>query len=253
MFRFCQIAVLVFGLVFCSAKAVAVEKISLYSHYTTAPFAVEGVAPEVSYTVRLAGWLSAQSHGRYLFEARQIPRLRLNLIVAQPNWQGVVAWANPVWFDDPLRQRFLWSDALLSDRNVLVSRRADGWRFTTRCSAQPVRLGAIRGHFYADLEPLIQRGLLLREDAQNDLSNMLKLQHRRVDMAVVQASALPYLRSELADFDQWANVDQAQHPSYQRFLLTSTANTQLMAFLQQEVARMAQAPEWAELHNTLLP
>lgn len=69
MFRLLQIAALLAGLVYGNAAGAAVEKISLYSHYTTAPFAVEGVPPQLSYTVRLAAWLTAQSAGRYLFEA----------------------------------------------------------------------------------------------------------------------------------------------------------------------------------------
>lgn len=253
MFKLLQIGALLAGLVYGNAAAGAVEKISLYSHYTTAPFAVEGVPPQLSYTVRLAAWLTAQSAGRYLFEARQMPRLRLNRIVAQADWQGVVAWANPLWFADPERQRFLWSSALMSDRNVLVSRQVDHVLFPVQEPAQPLRLGGISGHFYADLEPFIQRGLLLREDAQNDLSNVLKLQHGRVDIVVVQASSLAYLRSQMADFDQWASVSPTLQPSYQRYLFTNTANPQLMAFLQQALLQLAQAPEWAALREASLP
>ena len=253
MFKLLQIGALLAGLVLGNAAAGAVEKISLYSHYTTAPFAVEGVPPQLSYTVRLAAWLTAQSAGRYLFEARQMPRLRLNRIVAQADWQGVVAWANPLWFADPERQRFLWSSALMSDRNVLVSRQVDHVLFPVQEPAQPLRLGGISGHFYADLQPFIQRGLLLREDAQNDLSNVLKLQHGRVDIVVVQASSLAYLRSQMADFDQWASVSPTLQPSYQRYLFTSTANPQLMAFLQQALLQLAQAPEWAALRGASLP
>lgn len=253
MLKLLQIGALLAGLVLGNAAAGAVEKISLYSHYTTAPFAVEGVPPQLSYTVRLAAWLTAQSAGRYLFEARQMPRLRLNRIVAQADWQGVVAWANPLWFADPERQRFLWSSALMTDRNVLVSRQVDHVLFPVQEPALPLRLGGISGHFYADLEPFIQRGLLLREDAQNDLSNVLKLQHGRVDIVVVQASSLAYLHTQMTDFDQWASVSPTLQPSYQRYLFTSTANPQLMAFLQQALLQLAQAPEWAALREAPLP
>ena len=252
MFKLLQIGALLAGLVYGNAAAGAVEKISLYSHYTTAPFAVEGVPPQLSYTVRIAAWLTAQSAGRYLFEARQMPRLRLNRIVAQADWQGVVAWANPLWFADPERQRFLWSSALMSDRNVLVSRQVDHVLFPVQEPAQPLRLGGISGHFYADLEPFIQRGLLLREDAQNDLSNVLKLQHGRVDIVVVQASSLAYLHTQMADFDQWASVSPTLQPSYQRYLFTSNSNPQMMAFLQQALLQLAQAPEWAALREVPL-
>ena len=47
MFKLLQIGALLAGLVYGNAAAGAVEKISLYSHYTTAPFAVEGGAAAV--------------------------------------------------------------------------------------------------------------------------------------------------------------------------------------------------------------
>ena len=47
MFRLLQRAALLAGLVYGNAAAGAAEKISLYSHYTTAPFAVEGGAAAV--------------------------------------------------------------------------------------------------------------------------------------------------------------------------------------------------------------
>ena len=79
------------------------------------------------------------------------------------------------------------------------------------------------------------------------------MQHGRVDIVVVQASSLAYLHTQMTDFDQWASVSPTLQPSYQRYLFTSTANPQLMAFLQQALVQLAQAPEWAELQEVPLP
>ena len=246
MCRFLQLAALFYGLACCSTNVAAVEKIPLYSHYTTAPFAVDGVPTQSSCTLRLAAWLSSHSAARYQFEARQIPRLRLNQVVARDDWQGVVTWANPLWFADAERQHFLWSSALMSDRNVLVSRQADGLRLPAQAPSRRLRLGGIAGHSYADLQPLLQRDLLVREDAQSDLSNVFKLQHKRVDLVVLPASSLAYVRAQITDFEQWASISPMPQSSYQRFLFTSRANVPLMDYLQQALVQLGQAPEWAQ-------
>lgn len=225
----------------------AAEPIALYTHYDSAPFAVDEPPSASSYSVRLAAWLSAQSAGRYQFVARQLPKLRLERLLAQGDWSGVVAWGNPAWFGDSQRQRFLWSRSLMRDSDLLVSRQADPVLLSTLGVGPVRRFGGIIGHRYAALETSLQSGRLLREDAQSELSNALKLRHGRIDVVLVQASSLPHLRSQFEDFDRWAYVDKPALVQFERYLFTSRGNGPLMTFLDQALLKLEQAPEWREL------
>ena len=82
----------------------------------------------------------------------------------------------------------------------------------------------------------------MREDAQSDLSNVFKLQHK----LVLPASSLAYVRAQITDFEQWASISPMPQSSYQRFLFTSRANVPLMDYLQQALVQLGQAPEWAQ-------
>lgn len=238
---------LILTLLLGSAGLAAAEQITLYTYYSTAPFAVDEQLPANSYSVRLAQWLSAQSAGRYQFVARQLPKLRLERLLARKDWSGVVAWANPAWFGDPQRQRFLWSRALMHDSNLLISRQTAPVVLGTLGVGPARRFGGILGHRYAVLEPYLQSGQLLREDAQTELSNLRKLRHERVDAVLVQASSLPSLRAQIGDFEQWAYVDKPPLVQFERHLFTSLGNVQLMAFLDQALLTLQQAPEWRQL------
>lgn len=236
-----------------SAGAWAVQTVPLYTYYTSPPFAVEGVAPSGSYTVQLAQWLTQQSAGRYQFEALQLPRPRLQLQLNNSDWQGVVAWANPQWFDDVAQQRYLWSGPLMEDADVLVFHQAEALPFGPQGPTRPLRFGGLSGHVYAPLQRFFDSGLLQREDAQNELSSLRKLQHQRVDVVLLGASALPYMREQLPDFDQWATVYTDPHllAPYPRYLFTNRNNPELRAFLDQALRQLRHAPEWQEALHPL--
>ena len=235
-----------------NASALAAEKVQLLTYYTSPPYAVDSVPAADSYTQRLAHWLSQWSGGRFEFVPRQVPRLRLDLMLANPEWRGVVAWANPLWFADPERQRFLWSAVLMRDRNLRVSRQADKVLFAGGHPLNRARFGGISGHQYEYLHAAFKSGLLVREDAQNELSNVLKLQHKRVDLILLQESSLPYLRAQLPDFARWAYIDPQPQLEFERFLFTSQHNPDLLLFLNQALPHLAQDPGWVQALQTPL-
>jgi len=232
------------GLMCLGLPASAAQEIQLLTDYTTRPYAVDGVAPADSYTVRLAQWLSQQSAGRYHFVPRQVPKKRLLKMLENPNWRGVVAWVNPDWFADPERKRFLWSERVMRDFAVRISRRSDKVVFAQGHPLKSARFGGLSGYVYPHYEADFNSGLLVREDAQNDLSSVLKLKHRRIDLILLQASSLAYIRTEVADFDQWAYVDPQPDALLERYLFTSHLNAEVMAFINQTLPKLAQDPAW---------
>jgi polar amino acid transport system substrate-binding protein len=232
------------GLMCLGLPASAAQEIQLLTYYNVLPYAVDGVAPADSYTVRLAQWLSQQSAGRYQFVPRQVPKKRLLHMMTKPNWLGVVAWVNPLWVEDAQRQRYLWSSSLMHDRDLRVSRQADKVVFDQGRPLQSARFGGISGHLYPSLEAQFKAGLLTREDAQNELSNVLKLQHKRVDVILLQASSLSHIRAEVPDFDRWAYVDPQPQAKFERFLFTSRSHPELMAFINQVLPKLMQDPAW---------
>jgi hypothetical protein len=233
---------LLFGLWLCCSVSHAAQTVPLITYYTSLPYAVKGVAAEQSYTVQLARWLSEQSAGRYLFEAQQIPKLRVVRMMQEPSFLGVVAWGNPLWLDDAQQQRYLWSAPYMRDSDLRVSRQADKVLFAQGHPVHSARFGGISGHFYASLQDDFANGLLTRDDAQNDLSSLLMLQYKRVDVILLQASSLTYLRTQVANFDTWAFVDAQPQAEFERYLFTSRNAPELMQFLDQAMQGFAQSP-----------
>ena len=246
MFKITKHWLVLLGLQWLVAPVWAAQEVQLLTYYTSLPFAVDGVAAADSYTVRLAQWLSQESAGRYQFVPRQVPKKRLLYMMSKPDWLGVVAWTNPLWVEDAQRQRYLWSNSLMHDHDLRVSRRDDKVLFAQGRALRPARFGGISGHFYSSLEAQFKDGLLIREDAQNELSSVLKLQHKRVDVILLQASSLAHIRAEVPDFDRWAYVDPQPQAEFGRFLFTSRSHPELLTFINQSFPKLVQDPAWQE-------
>lgn len=220
----------------------AAEKVALYTIYTDPPYAI---SVDGNLTTRLADWLTQHAEGRYVFVATQLPRRRMDLLLTKPDWQGVVAWGNPVWFNDEAMQRYAWSQSYMQDSDLVVSRKdkpveyeADGH------SLVGLKLGGTIGHRYAEIEPLLKSGKIQRDDAASGEQSLLKLQHGRVDFCFLQASALPYFRHILPGFDQWAYLAREPRARYQRYLFASKAQQGLIRYLDLLLAQLQKDPDW---------
>lgn len=234
-------------LLFAAGAAAATETMPLYVAYADPPFST---ARADSLTIRLAAALSARSQGRYHFRAMQLPRKRLNAMLGNPDWQGVVAWANPAWFRDEHMRRYTWSAPYMNDSNLVVSLRAHPVEYRDHGkSLAGLRLGSIAGQRYPDLEPLFNAGQARREDVGSELQNLHKLRLGRIDAALVQASSMSYFRQTIPDLDQWLWVARQPRSTFKRYLFTSRKHAGVVRFLDGALAELAREPDWQATFN----
>ncbi|WP_028453157.1 ABC transporter substrate-binding protein [Chitinilyticum aquatile] len=219
----------------------APRTVMLYSHYDYPPFVIpdgEGL------NQRLAERMSALSQGRYAFVLQMLPRKRLDQLLATPGWQGVVPWVNPQWFDDVRQQRFLWSAALLHDEDLLLSRPELALEWRGPESLQGLRLGGILGHRYVDVDALVGRGLILREDVPTLEANVRKLMAGRVDAIFVSRSGYFWLAQRFPSLPRDSHLSAVPRSRYDRHLFTSGSDAALNDFVLALPARLARDREW---------
>jgi polar amino acid transport system substrate-binding protein len=218
----------------------AAEKVPLYTYYVDPPFAVGAD----SLTDKLAAWLSQRSQGRYLFVPTQLPRRRLDALIAQPHWRGVVAWANPAWFDETVRPRQSWTRPYMVDANLVVSLRSEPIAYENDRSLEGRRVGSVLGFSYPDLDAMLKAGKLTRDDANGEFQNLLKLKLQRVQVAFLQASSFPYFRREFPDMDDWAYVAAKPRTVFERSLFMAPGQPALRAFLDAQLDLLIADRDW---------
>ncbi|WP_348695092.1 transporter substrate-binding domain-containing protein [Duganella fentianensis] len=226
--------------------ALAVQTIPLYVYYPGPTFAV-GMPGNLS--EKMAEWLTQRSAGRYQFIATQLPRRRLQLMLSQPQWQGVVAWANPRWFGSEGRRQS-WSRYYMVDANMVASLRSAPFEYQDDASLHGQRIGTVEGFSYKDFDALLAAGLVSKDEADSEARNLLKLQQRRVAVAFLQASSMPRMRQQYPDLDSWLYLSERPRTVFERAFFMAPNQPQLLAFLNQQSAALLNDRQWQQEFDT---
>lgn len=226
--------------------ALAVQTIPLYVYYPGPTFAV-GMPGNLS--EKMAEWLTQRSAGRYQFIATQLPRRRLQLMLSQPQWQGVVAWANPRWFGSEGRRQS-WSRYYMVDANMVASLRSAPFEYQDDASLHGQRIGTVEGFSYKDFDALLAAGLVSKDEADSEARNLLKLQQRRVAVAFLQASSMPRMRQQYPELDSWLYLSERPRTVFERAFFMAPNQPQLLAFLNQQSAALLNDRQWQQEFDT---
>ncbi|WP_157314968.1 ABC transporter substrate-binding protein [Chitinibacter sp. GC72] len=238
------------GLLLCALSLVhSAEQIPLYTYYDEPPFALDQPG---NLTAQLASWLSSHSAGRYQFVPVQLPRKRLDLVIGQqPQWRGVVVWANPVFFHDAMQSKYRWSKPYMQDVNLVVSHRSKPVVFKNAASLHGLRVGAVTGRQLEDFEADIAAGKITREDANSVLSNLKKLKLRRIDATFISASSLGRYRQSISDLDDWLYIAPTPRAVVARHFFIAPNQASLLDFLNEMTKQLPKDAQWKMLFKDL--
>lgn len=201
----------------------------LLTYNTPPPFNPEF---EHSLSHLIADRLNQLAQGQYQFQAAYLPRKRLMHHIDTDHWQGAVIWANPKWFNDEARNRYLWSEPLLTDTNLVLSHGQSPVDFQSPASLSGLRLGGILGYRYQEFEELIASGNIIRDDVVTDAQNLKRLKAGRIDVTFVSALALAELMRNEADADwQWLHISPTPRNTFDYAIFCDSSNTELMALI----------------------
>lgn len=131
------------------------------------------------------------------------PRRRIELALEDREFVGVALFLAPEFLAASVQRGGAWSVPVMVDENLLVSARP--LQVASLDDLRGLRLGGIAGHVYRTLKPLLDAGLLDREDAVDHVANLKKLCLGRVDIVVIS-------RSELAGTEPQVQCPQALRP-----------------------------------------
>ncbi|QLI82018.1 transporter substrate-binding domain-containing protein [Chitinibacter fontanus] len=227
-----------------SSFAIASEQIVIYSQYDYPPFWYpdgRGLSQD------LAKALTEHSKGLYRFEVQILPRKRLDKLLEEPNWQGLIPWVSPVWFRDESKSRYVWTSPLMQDADLVIS--SHSVQFDTPESLQGLTLGGILGHRYAEFEALINAGKILRDDAPNQEMNFKKLQAKRVDFLFAPHSSWIELKLNNPATVQGLLSANKPRNRYERLVLISPNNPALSKYVVKTVDQLSKDPVWqAKIH-----
>jgi polar amino acid transport system substrate-binding protein len=243
------LSVCVLGIAFliavCPLPSRAEEQfVSVWSYYGFPPFITsknQGLSHD------LVELLNERGQGRFRFELRLLPRKRIDLLLSD-SVTGIVLFVNPSWMGLRNLQKYEWTPSLFSDRNVIVSNVARKVDFTGPESLAGLTLGGILGRKYEALDELVDAGLIKREDATSEQSNLLKLCEKRIDFTTGPETMLRPLVESLC-IEKHIYFSPTPLFQYTRHILISDASPALSEFIVQFVRGLPTNPKWIAIKD----
>jgi polar amino acid transport system substrate-binding protein len=202
------------------------QKVPILTYHIHPPFVV-GEGKGLSYD--LAKLVTKKSKGKYNFEIRELPRVRLNQeIKSKKPWVSV--WANPLWFGDKNKKKFFWLE-LLKDANSIISRNNLKINYDNPNSLLGKKFGGIRGHKYVGLDDLLKAKKIKGTKTDNERDLLRMLLHNRVDVILLPKSTISFYIKTL-NLKKKVFVGKTPHQSYMRHIMVPRGQEKLHSFLE---------------------
>lgn len=222
------------------SKAAKPTDLTLYSYHTVPPFVVN-IQQQTGLNYDLVTSLQQELGPDFRLTLQSLPRPLLNQRLAQ-GLPTIVLWANPAWFEQP-PQRYLWTPALFSDREVFVSHYQGSRKIQQLSELQGLRVGTVRGYQYPGLEQLFASGAVRRVDSDSDPDNLAALLEQEIDYLVITRSSFLFFGRQPQFFGKLTITGQP-YPAYQRQILLTSHYSGQHAQISAAVTRLQQQTHW---------
>ena len=186
----------------CSAGAQPGGPLPALNSYAQPPFTLPADRAG-GLAARFVAELNDELTGAQLaFRLEAQPRRRMEMSLEGPDFMGLAMFLAPEFLSEPAGRRGGWSVPVMVDENLIVSMRP--LVVPALDVLGGLRFGAITGHIYRMLGPLVEAGRIERADALDHVANLRKLCLDRVDFIVIS-------RSELAGTTPLAACERPLH------------------------------------------
>jgi hypothetical protein len=196
--------------------------------------------------VDLVAYLNQRLQGSYRLLLETIPRSRLmRLHLADtPGFDGVVLFLHPRFVDDAEQQRFLWTEALFVDANVLVFRGPTAPPVRQLNDLAGMRFGASLDARYGGIDELVSSQQITRVDSSSLSVSLRQLLAERVDFTQTNVSALRAMELQPAWARRFVTVPVPGEMPFTRHILVGKQNPDLAERLATIVKAMPTDPQW---------
>lgn len=188
------------------------KDVVMHFYQQTPPFET---APKQGYLHDLVRYID-QNDSTHNYHLVFMPRELINRLIEKNLFQGIVVGANPAWFDDIKKTKYLWTTSIIEDANELISDLTYAFEYTGLKSLHGLTLGGIRGHYYVGIDPLVKQGIVYRDDVNRVTQNLRKATSGRVNVSVINRS---FLQFYLLDHEQSFYISSQPYGVHEKQIL----------------------------------
>ncbi|GGX54440.1 hypothetical protein [Undibacterium squillarum] len=142
-----------------------------------------------------------------------------------------------------------WSDTIMESNDLVISSQQKPLEWQGPVSASGLRFGGILGHVYTDLMTAFAQGTIIRDDAPDDASNLMKLRKQRIDFLFLQDHAVQYYlhRHPALMADLYISKSKRNSKPHQLKIMLRVRNEADKSAILLIINRMPQDAEWQSI------
>lgn len=167
-----------------------------YTYHDKPPYFIQGTpSPSGIYQTIIDGLNIQQSELN--ISLQYIPRQRLNQKISEATLEGAVIGVNPYWFKDPKKNRFLWSDSIMKDKDLFVMKRdaiipavADDGKYDFSNKIFALTSGA----YYKGISEQAEQGSINVIDTKSAQQSISLITHKRVDVGILSEATINFYK-----------------------------------------------------------
>ncbi|MBB3167411.1 substrate-binding periplasmic protein [Simiduia aestuariiviva] len=212
----------------------AAKIIPFYAYHDKPPYMIDKVQAQGEY-YDLVRYLNEVGQ-EFQFELRYLPRNRVERLLEQNQLDGPVLGVNPLWFNDPNEEVYLWTSPVFFDQDVFVSRAVAPFDFAGVDSLHGKQACLVLGNYYLGVTESIQRGVLRKVATARESVILEMLDLGRCDFGIISLSLLRYFQEQ----HQWQgryHVAQTPHDTFARRILVPRTQSALHHYLLQHLTQ----------------
>lgn len=227
-----------------SVTNVHANAIPVWTYHAFPPFIINEQT-ETGLSYDLAALLTAKSEGKHQFKVEVLPRNRLDENLSSDD-QGIVFWVNKAWFGDMDETKYLWSSALLSDSNSVISRSSNPVSYESADSLVGMSLVGVRGHHYKDMDELVKQNKVIRLNVSSEEAAIRFIASGRADVTIQSHSSAKYFANSL-DLENKLHFSENPQSRYNRHILVQPQLQEVYKYIENFVTNLPANTKWNKL------
>ncbi|MCH2057313.1 MAG: transporter substrate-binding domain-containing protein [Thalassotalea sp.] len=219
------------------------KEVLVYSYHLKPPLVVDDKR-EIGLYFDIVTYLNKASD-EYHFDLVYVPRKRIEVMMQEGTFNGILLGVNPVCFKGRDRTKYLLTDLVLSDRDELISLKTEPFEFNTPKSLNGKVFGGVRGFYYFGINEYINAGNALRIDTEREIDLFTLLARNRIDTALISQSTFDYMIVK----NQWHgkfHVSEKPHDIYGRHILVPKDKASIFEHINPIVKQLHSDSSWQQ-------
>ena len=239
------IVLLLLSLMSMSSIASSDKVINVYTYHDKPPYVIHQSNTHIIQSgiyLELVSYLN-RVDSEYQYQLTYMPRVRLERLLKDKQLDGVIIGVNPLWFADKDKNKYLWSEPFMDDKDIFLVNAESTLNYKQASDLAGLTIALERGTYYKGISELINQGEIELAATNSSQQNLNMLAYHRADITIMSQLSANYFFNHGYQRSLFKVLPQA-HDFYQRFILIPKSLKHITKPINQALLKLNKTNDW---------